>query len=505
MNPVLSVGDFNRTSILIIGDYPIDNTPFEERNLVVIKTTLENAMQHFVLCKAIVISDYPSKYSLAKKCFEQLFHNADNYGIVQKIIVHTEQDMRVLNTLLKDKSLKDFHYLDQIKELAENLARYSPGPPPAQDIEIEGDILALDEEAKILLRRAFYDCIKIHVEPIAGGKDAKHLLKVYAWMGNSEVRASMLPFFVKISSAEKIDKELGNYLVYTDLYISFRYRPNCRIERCVRTQKYKSLVGNFVDDSISLRKALEDTYHTGIIHSLFEKSLRGFRRQSLVSKQGPSVGALREFIKDRIKIDTLVKRNDVISKAKELGLKSDILQLNNDLLALCKEPCKTGPIHGDLHSGNIMVSGNDAILIDFSAIKASGPQTADPATLEISLCFDLGEKVPLSFERWKDFIDEAYDPSQIMRPLAFTDEIPNEFSWLRRAIREIRHILIGCDFCKSEVEIVIACYLIRVARLAPNEIKGEKDDFEFNCRAYALVVAERIIYFLNEKKYTPIQ
>lgn len=498
MYDALSVGDFGRKAVLILGDFPIDLKPFEERNLVVIKATLETARDHFNNCKAIVVSDYPSKYSLTKKCFERLFPDADNYGIVQKIMVHNEQDMQVFITMLKNKSLKHFHYLDQIKELAENIARYSPGPP-VQNITIEGDISNIDEEARLLLARSFYDCTKIYVEQITGGKDANHLLKVHAWMKNSEVISSMLPFFVKISSPAKIDKELDNYRVYTDLYLSFQYRPNCRIERCVRTKKYKSLVGNFVDDSISLRKALEDTYHTGIIHSLFEKSLRGFRRQPFISREEPSAAVLREFIQGRIKIKDLVKRNDVISKAKELGLKSDILQLNDNLLAICTEPCRTGPIHGDLHAGNVMVSGHDAILIDFSAIKASGPLTADPATLEISLCFDLGEKAPPSFEKWKTFIDEAYQPNQILRPLSFTDQIPNEFSWLRRAIREIRHILIGCDCCKAEIEVIIACYLIRIARLAPIEVKGKNNNFEFKCRAYALVVAERIIHFLDKK------
>jgi len=498
MYEALSVGDFGRKAVLILGDFPIDLKPFEERNLIAIKVTLETAKDHFNKCKAIIVSEYPSKYSLVKKCVEQLFPIANNYGIAQIIIVHNEQDTKVLSTILKNESLiEHIHYIDKIKGVAENIARYSPGPP-LSNITIDGDISNLDEEAKFLLCRSFYDCTRIHIEQISGGKDANYLLKVYAWMKNSEVVSSMLPFFVKISSPQKIDAELDNYRVYTDLYLSFQYRPNCRIERCVQTKNYKSLVGNFVDDSISLRKVLEDTYHEGIIHSLFEKSLRGFRRHPFISRQQPSPEALIKFIKGRIKIDELVQRNDMISMAKELGLKSDILQLNDSLLASCTEPCRTGPIHGDLHSGNVMVSGNDAILIDFSAINPYGPLTADPATLEISLCFDLGEKTPSLFENWQKFIDEVYEPDRILKPLPFTDQIPTEFSWLRRAIREIRLILIGCDCCKDEIKIILACYLMRIARLSPKKIEG-KDDFEFKCRAYALVIAERIIISLDKK------
>lgn len=487
----LFVGDFDRKTVLVIGEYPIDQIPFTERNLFVKKVDLESAKRDYEFSRAIIVVDFPSKYNLIKQCFEHLIPDVNNYGISVKFLVHNDKDMREFNMILKNGfSSEYFNYYNQLTTVAENIARNSPGPPE-KDIEVAGKISELDDECKLLLRRSFYDCRKIHVEPISGGRDSNHLLKVYAWQENSLVTSSLAPFFVKISTHEKIKKELNNYQYYTDLFIDFKYRPNCRIERCVLTKNYGSLVGNFVDDSIPIRKALEDNSHTEIIHLLFEKSLRGFRRQPYVSKNDPPNGNLKEFIKERIKLSRLLKKEDVISIARSYGLKSDITSLHDTLLSLCKESCKTGPIHGDLHSGNVMVSGQDAILIDFSAIKPQGPLTADPATLEISLCFNTGDKKSPNFESWQKFIDEAYDPNKILRPLELTDQVPDEFSWLRRTVREIRRVLISCDCCKFEIEAILACYLMRIARLE------EKDNFELQCHSYALVIAERIIYAIK--------
>lgn len=56
-----------------------------------------------------------------------------------------------------------------------------------------------------------------------------------------------------------------------------------------------------------------------------------------------------------------------------------------------------------------------------------------------------------------------------------------------------RHILIGCDCCDDEIKAIIACYLLRIARLTTELPSNGIEQAEFECRAYGLVVAERII------------
>lgn len=494
----LALGSFDRNLVLIVGEGTIQIEPFLERNLSVKRVPLENAPEYYKFCRVIIVVDQPSTFDLIEQSIKKLFPDILNQGIAFRIVLHNDQDLQIAFDKFKGNSveLKNFYLKSDVNKLAEFTARFSPGPPDS-DVKIEGDISTLNYEALIVLRRSFYDCHTIHVEPIKGGKDSSHLLKVHAWLSNSEVKSALLPFFVKISEPEKIIRELNNYRVYTDLYISFQYRPNCRIERCVIGNRYGSLVGNFVEDAIPLRDLLSISYSTGIIFSLFEKSLKGFRRlPHLFSGKTPE-GNLKQFVEERIWILELIKRNDVIEAARSLGLKAEVQELHDRLTAKCSSSCYTSPIHGDLHSGNVMVRGDDAIVIDFSAIKVQGPLTADPVTLEVSLTFNFGEKDRPSFTEWRAFIDEIYAPEKLLKPLAFTDEIPNKFSWLKRAVREIRHVLAGCDCCKHEVEVVLAAYLMRMSRLAPKSIVTEDDQIQFGLHAYALVAAERIIDYIE--------
>jgi len=190
----LSIGDFDRRKVLIIGDAQIQETPFTERGLILNKCTLDDASNHFRFAKAIVVAHQPFQQSLVKDCFEKLFPVAKNYGLAQKVIVHSDKDFGAIMSLAKGASSDHFYLKERIIELAETIARYSPGPPD-NSTRIEGDVANLDDEAQLVLRRSFFDCEKIHIKSITGGKDANHLFKVYAWMKNSEVGPLPLPFF----------------------------------------------------------------------------------------------------------------------------------------------------------------------------------------------------------------------------------------------------------------------------------------------------------------------
>lgn len=495
----LVVGDFNRKKVLILGEFPIDPEPYNERNLIVVKVTLENAFQELNYSKAIIVSDYPSRFALITNFYNQLYSNAVNLGLKVVVLAHSDATFNQIVAIPRTTAVPPYHVLN-LRALPEVIARHSPGPP-AENVEIiMEDASDLDPETILLLKRSFFGCEKIYLKSIGGGKASDNLFKVHAWISDSRVGPLPSPFFAKIGNLEAIRTEKNKYLNYTDLYIPFRYRPNCRIERCVEGEKKASLVGNFVDEAIPLRKALQEAHSSGIIFSLFEKSLRGFRIQHVVSGKPPTTGGLKNFIEGRVKINKLSARTDVIKHAQRLGLRGDIQTLYDRLLSICPEKCLEGLYHGDLNSRNIMVKGDDAILIDFSSIRNDGPLTADPATIEISLCFELDEykfsdssKWKEYFTKWKTFIDVAYDPATLTKPLALTEIIPDKFTWLRRAIRETRHILIGCDCNHNEIKAVLASYLLRIARIAPEKLDNPKDIAEFDLRAYALVVAEKII------------
>ncbi len=482
-------GDFGRKRVLIIGDYEIDTTPFIDRGLFIDRVTIETAHEHFLTAKAIIVADFPSKYRLIRRCYEHLFLKAADYELEKRVILHNNEDLDALKWAINHEIKATFTFINNLAEIAEYLARYVPGPPPG-DFEVTCDGVELDEEKQLLLRRSFFDCERIHVQSITGGLASLNLFKVYPWIGKSRIGPSPSPFFVKIAGHDEIEQELKKYTDYTDNYIPFHYRPNCRPDRCVSTRNFSSLVGDFVDEAISLRSALQDVHYSGIIFSLFEKTLKGFRLQPFVSRRGPMKDVLATFIKNNvIKVERFFKKDALLTRAQELGLNSTPQQMLERLLQICPKTCLTSPYHGDLNFRNVMVKGDDAILIDFYSVDGSGPLTADPATLEVSLSFEFGAGENPDFEKWRVFIDEAYNPVQLLKPLALSDPIPNEYTWLRRAIRETRHILIGCDCCGEEIQAMIAACLMRIARV----LRDDAPPFEIHHRAYALVVAERII------------
>ncbi len=354
----------------------------------------------------------------------------------------------------------------------------------------------LSPKVRHLLGRAFCDCDRIYLESLVGGKASLGVFCVHAWLKQLTVGPRPLPFFIKFDSPKRIDKERWNYVQYADFYIPFYLRPNIDRERCVKMQGLSAIVGNFVEDARPLRSTLRSSQGPGVLFSLFENSLKGFRAQ-------PSDGSLQRtmdldsFVKERARTAEINKR--IIKRATELGLRLSPEKIEEHLVAAIKGiklPCH--PYHGDLHSGNIMVRGKDAILIDFFSVR-DGPLAADPAALEVSLVFGTDDSDhPNQFNGWKRFVNELYGRVPILQP-PLAERRPDSFSWLRRAIREIRHVLLGCECQHNEAAAILAAYLIRFARLGMRQLKdreiGEIDMKELilSRHAYALVVAERIV------------
>ncbi|MGH8102239.1 MAG: phosphotransferase, partial [Chthoniobacterales bacterium] len=295
-----------------------------------------------------------------------------------------------------------------------------------------------------------------------------------------------MPFFIKIAPPALIEKERENYRTYADFFIPFHLRPNVVPERCVRGESLSSIVGNFVDESRPLREILRTGQSPGIIFSLFENTLKGFRSQP---PEGD--GNLATFVQERARVSDI--KSDVVALARGFGLKRTPIEIGALLVENTKgiaRPFRT--YHGDLHPGNVMARGRDAIVIDFSNIK-SGPITADPASLEVGLVFGTDEPDKLKeFDEWKAFVDEIYGSVPIHKP-PLPERNPGPVSWLRRAVREVRHVLLGCDCEQCEAAAVLAAFLLRFARLDV-EISGTgvRNTLAVRKHAYALVVAERL-------------
>ncbi len=107
-----------------------------------------------------------------------------------------------------------------------------------------------------------------------------------------------------------------------------------------------------------------------------------------------------------------------------------------------------------------------------------------------------------SFVEWRSFTDQIYQPTaETLRPPALFESRPGPYSWLRRSIRELRHILLGCEAGELETKLVLAAYLMRYARLGLEVLTDPTlEPLALDRHAYALVVAERIVAGLPDNK-----
>jgi hypothetical protein len=476
-----------------------DSRPFEERNLSVKAVTKNEALKSFTTARALIIAEREGDIAKIKAHFQFLLPAAEQHGLAIIIFVSPKDQDRV--TLIKSESVNEkcagntveIYSREKIKEAAEYIARVYVGPFQRSIPKID-PIKLKDPEMKVLLRRAFFDCNRIHLEPLFGGKASDGVYRVHAWCDGANIGPRPLPFFIKFGKPSDIENERQIYRIYAELYIPFNLRPNLDQHRCVRGSKYSALVGNFVEDATPLREALRQGVGDGVLFALFETSLKAFRVQAFAISNSKQKAGLDAFVKNRARCEAIKQTKDGAKILSLAALKSEPEDLERRLCDAAKEIHHWwGPIHGDLHAGNVMVRRGDSILIDFGSVT-DGPLTADSATLEVSLVFGTDkDDHPEKLDEWKAFVDSAYDCIPRIRPPNPTSE-PTEFDWLRQAVRELRHILFGCDCDDYEAEVVLAAYLLRFARL-PIEIFDDPklNDLAFKRHAYALVVAERIV------------
>jgi hypothetical protein len=488
----------DRNVVIVIGDFDLDKSPFTQRNLELHRATLNTAPELFNFTKAIIVADFPGRFGLIKQCYEELFPLAQDHGLGLAVVVHSFDDFNQVAAIRKwgaNGTTSKLFEIDKLWEAAEFAARLRIGPS-ASNVLIQPSNIKLDDDEGLLFRRAFSDCERIYLEPISGGKASMSVYRVHAWMKQSDVGPLPLPFFAKIGTPADVESEKDKYQRYAELYISFNLRPNIDRHRCVQTRARAALIGNFVDDAVPLREALRTGHGIGALFSLFETTLKGFRLQPFASGSKPVAGYLESFVKDRIKVQDFLTKPDVVRRAKQYGLMANPQDLHDQICIAARNLCCIiGPNHGDLHTGNVMVRGGDSILIDFAS-TTDGPLTADLATLEASLMFGTESwETAKRFAEWSAFIDEIYGMAvTTLHPPALFEIKPGHFSWLRRSLRELRHVLLACEGSGDEAKVVLAAYLMRYARLDIETLKNEEaKTLAFDRHCYALAVAERIV------------
>ena len=342
----------------------------------------------------------------------------------------------------------------------------------------------LRPESELLIRRAFWDCTDVHLVPmpVNDGRSGVPVYRAYAELAPGHMKGQIggwpQPYFVKIGNRYKIFDEYENYEDNVDPYIPFHLGPHLVPERCCLGAHEGIIVGDFVEESESLRDSARRGCASAAIACLFDRTLLGWYRHAREIQTPLSEGMLQYFPQ---KIDAAR-----VARARQLGATKDIRQLREFFQRCTSVPVLVGPLHGDLHSANVRVRATDAIVIDFGSHR-NFPLVYDAACLEASLLVEGFGDDQRDVQDWLKSLEPLYDLSPLDR---FPPTNPkNRSFWFHACIRQIRHYARQWERGGGpQYAAALAVALLKKAR-------KDKDapEPEASRRAAAYVLAERVL------------
>lgn len=355
--------------------------------------------------------------------------------------------------------------------------RHTSAPNANLKIVVEGE-QNLSGSEEILLRRAFADCSEIHLVPMLEGRSGVGVYKAYADLTEGVIGPWPLPYFIKIGARGKIFKEYQNYQAVVDPYIPFHLGPHLIHERCHLGATTGILVGDFVDQAETISSCASTNRAAQAISCLFNTSLNGWYRAA--TDENASLHTLLKFPASPVSPQR-------IALAKTFGASKTLFQLEC-LYQTCAatSPTLVGPAHGDLHAGNILVRGSDAILIDFLAHKYL-PLVYDVACLETSLLIDGFSDDARDIQSWCDSVANLYD-GKILEQVCATTHPKDQSQWFFTCVSQIRLYAKRLERQPGQYAAALAVALLKKAGKDPALPEPENSR-----RAVAYYFAEKLL------------
>jgi hypothetical protein len=363
------------------------------------------------------------------------------------------------------------------------------GPPPnaALKIVIDDRIDAsgkrskcvLRDELDLLVRRAFADCALVHLVPIEGGHSGVSVYRAYAELAGGLEGLWPQPHFIKLGDRSKVLHEYKIYEENVDPYVPFHLGPHLIRERCCLGAKDGILVGDYVDESESLRDCACTGRSATAIACLFDRTLAGWHRQARQVPQSLSAGLMGKF-------PFIDRASARMNRARELGAAQSLKTLKELFRRCTSQPVLVGPIHGDLHAANVRVRASDAIVIDFAAHR-NLPLVFDAACLEASLLIEGFAGDHRDAQEWLKSVQDIYSAPVLDAVRAHPNPKDRSF-WFITSIHQIRRYARQWECGHDQYAAALALALL---------IKASKDlnapEPEASRRAGAYVLAERVL------------
>ncbi len=363
-------------------------------------------------------------------------------------------------------SYRGFYYHWDL--IARDLASLQVEPGANDALVIEGAD-SIDQEAHILLRRAFHDLSSIRLDALSGGKSGAGIWQISTV--SSDGRPLPLTVVAKISTPEKIAAEKSACLLI-ERYVPHRlYAPLVK-ERCLSALNSAVATYQFLSRSEELATRLS-TSGPALIGNLFEYTLGGMHGTAVTT----SGKIVPEFGPEGLKIfkwtDELeVAADHALGRGARVPRPAELQQILDELPT---STFKSGIVHGDAHLGNLFVPVDtlDVVLIDYGSVRQNAPVVADVACLEVSILFSCCAHAKLGhaalLERMLDAYSYPLTPSKTRALGVVTGSIT---AATIRALRERARTL---DPNHTTYCVAVAAYLIRFAAYAENgttDIRG---------------------------------
>lgn len=375
--------------------------------------------------------------------------------------------------------------------IANKVGENPPGAAPnlVLDISVDDVVKKLDGDAELLVRRAFSDCLNVHLVAMEGGRSGVRVYRAYAELAGGFHAQWPQPHFIKIGERAEILKEYEMYEDDVDPYIPFHLGPHLIRERCCLGAKEGVLVGDYVEESESLRDCASQGRGATAIACLFDRTLLGWHRRWKEVRTPLSRGLNHLFPRiGRI-------GSSRYARARALGATRDLNELRTLFERCDSVPVLVAPIHGDLHAANVRVRATDAIVIDFCA-HSDFPLVYDAACLEASLLVDGFADDRRDIQDWLASVASLYDHPVTGGRLPHPN--PKDRScWFHACVRQIRRYARQWECADYQYAGALA-----VALLAKAVRDKNAPEPEASRRAAAYVLAERVLWTTFGNKVT---
>lgn len=472
----------------------------EERGfMLILRPTAAHYSDSFLGVTSIVVFCYHDPTEIAHQC--KHVPSIFNHG-VRMIVVADRPGQVETEQILKKEVCSAFDWKRNVifipNLLSTNFDNFIELPTVLKwkALHVRQDRVAepLNNEADILVHRAFPNADELHITPMTPGRSGSNVFLVYEKRREKSIAHWAQPRLVKIGPRDQLEVEVGNMRAVSP-FVPFELRPNLDIH--VEGFKKSLFVADFVERSESLLEAAHAGRAEGAISNLFNRTLYRWRDRGWQSEAGRGSlveAAERLGIMSPEKIDPCYRENERIEKQE-----IDFDGLWGYLKGI-KFAHRMASIHGDLHGENVRVRGDDAILIDLGSVKGAekgdAPLCFDVAMLEVALIFSLlPDSLGGNFQdaAWEERVRPYYTVDALRRTPR-RDHLPAPTSWEFGCIQRIRAFSMYDQSDEDEYAIALAICLWRWCKF---KHEGAADKGR---RVVALEIGAKIIMQIQERR-----